>query len=258
MCPGRRSLRVDGQDLSGKWLARVSIKSLCVRRCKSDCERGGLSSPLSTFGISPPSAYPTSRNCEKYGLLLEVCEEAVRIVVAHINRISARLFGKSHTSQTLNQMFAIFVVEDLVVKSFIPVLLRPIGRSKMLGESGGKRIKSTSMSVSSIKGSFKLRVRSHSFNPTTSVDSGFLGDACRERAQRGESLALGGAGGREAGTGWWWDDGIRVGKGREVGVPQFEDDGGLLSLGVAGISVDQQSNAAQAFACRNMRVTALP
>ena len=49
----------------------------------------------------------------------------------------------------------------------------------------------------------------------------------------GESLALGGAWGRQAGTGWGWNDGVGVGKGRETGVPQIEQDGGLFSLVLA-------------------------
>ena len=71
-----------------------------------------------------------------------------------------------------------------------------------------------------------------SFNLTPSVDSGVLSDAL-SGAQTGESLALGGAGGREAGTGWGWNDGVGVGRGREMGVPQIEQDGGLFSLGLS-------------------------
>ena len=46
------------------------------------------------------------------------------------------------------------------------------------------------------------------------------------------NLALVFAGGRQAGS---WG-----GKGRETGVPQIEQDGGLFSLGVTDSSVDQQ------------------
>ena len=58
------------------------------------------------------------------------------------------------------------------------------------------------------------------FNLTTSVDSGFLFDAF-SRTQGEDSLALGGAGGREAGTGWW-NGGVGVGKEHGIGMPQIE------------------------------------
>ena len=90
-----------------------------------------------------------------------------------------------------------------------------------------------------------------SFNLTTFlVDSGFLFDAL-SGAQRGESFTLGGARGREdAGTGWWWNDGVGVGKGREMRMPQIEQDGGLFSLGEpVAVSIN---NATQTFARRNM------
>ena len=69
------------------------------------------------------------------------------------------------------------------------------------------------------------------------------------------NLAIVVAGGREAGTGWW-DDRVGVGRGREIGVPQIEQDDGLFSLGLTGSSVSI-NNAAQTFARRNMRVAAL-
>ena len=68
------------------------------------------------------------------------------------------------------------------------------------------------------------------------MNSGILFDAL-SAAQNGKSLALEGAGSREAEAGWRNGE-VGVGKGRDMGVPKIEQDGGRFALGVTSSSVD--------------------